>query len=431
LAAVLAGCGGTMPGISPLGNSLTDGLNGPSRPQSAQSQRIVRQSPWDVTAIKKAATKPKFATAQTETVGTRSVVVRAVTFESEPAAGSTVSVSGTYVTPPRSGNDRTHLPALILLGDRGAAPADSLSRAWVLRGYAVLALDLSGKSAGGAHGAGPEWTDAALVNNTPAANPLHASVAEVISAVSLLAVQPEVDPKRIGLLGEGWGGVVAALAGAVDDRPKALVLAQAAGGLNRGSLVEPLKKLSPKELEAWTKAYDPDSYAKAEHAPTLFVQPLAAAEPPLAAVLTSLRARVGTNTLALVPAEAKEGEASTEAAWLGARFRNDDPLPAFRAVHAAGDGAVAQVDGKLPPRQVAFYYTTGDLAKPEWKSVTAEKSATGDWRGALPKPEEGKPLIVFAALTDARGAIVSSEPGPLTSGEFPASSRALAARPSR
>src|SRR5439155_15012736 len=126
---------------------------------------------------------------------------------------------------------------------------------------------------------GVEWTDEALVSPSPAANPLHLSVASVITAVTLLAAQPEVDSTRIGLVGEGWGGVVAALAGAVDDRPHALVLAHTAGGLNRGSLAEPLKKLSPKDREAWAKAYDPDSYAKADHAATLFVQPLAAADP--------------------------------------------------------------------------------------------------------------------------------------------------------
>src|SRR6476660_3143888 len=88
----LAGCGGTMPGLSPLGNSLTDGLNGPARPQTAQSQRIVRQSPWDVTAIKKVAAKAKFTPEHTESVGTKSVVVRSVTFEAEPTTGSPLSV---------------------------------------------------------------------------------------------------------------------------------------------------------------------------------------------------------------------------------------------------------------------------------------------------------------------------------------------------
>src|SRR5439155_6793006 len=127
-------------------------------------------------------------------------------------------------------------------------------------------------------------------------------------------------PKRIGLIGEGWGGVAAALAGAVDDRPKALVIAHAAGGLNRGALVEPLKKLSTKDREAWTKAYDPDSYAKAEHAPTLFVQPLASAEPPLTNIVNTLRNRTGTKSLALIPKDARDAEASTEVTWLATRL---------------------------------------------------------------------------------------------------------------
>ena len=85
----------------------------------------------------------------------------------------------------------------------------------------------------------------------------------------------------------------------------------------------------------------------------------------------------------------------------------------------------------MPPRQVAFYYAAGDLAKAEWKSVAGEKAGESDWRCALPKPEEGKPLIVFAAVTDAHGAIVCSEPGPLTSGERPVKGKAVASRPSR
>lgn len=427
----LAGCGGNMPGLSPLGNSLTDGLNGPQRPQTAQSQRIVRQSPWDVTAIRKVAPRPRFAPERTETVGTKSVLVRPVTFETEPTTGSRLTVSGSFVTPARTNGDRRQFPALILLGDRGAAAPDAAARAWAARGYATLALDLAGKGSGGAHSASLDWTDEALASPSAAVNPLHASVAAVMSAVTLLTAQPEVDARRIGVVGEGWGGVVAALAGAVDDRPKALVLAHTAGGLDRGSLAEPLKKLSTKERETWAKAFDPDSYAKADHAATLFVQPLTAADPPLSAVLATLRARTGTNALALIPAEAKDGEASTEVAWLGTRFLGEPPLPEIRSLRPAGDGAVLQVAGKLPPRQVAFYYASGDLSKAEWKSVAGEKAGEAGWRCSLPKPEEGKSLTVFAALTDARGAIICSEPGPLAAAERPVNGKAVAARPAR
>ena len=60
-----------------------------------------------------------------------------------------------------------------------------------------------------------------------------------------------------------------------------------------------------------------------------------------------------------------------------------------------------------------------------------EKAADGSWRCTLPKPEDGKPLTLFAEVTDARGAIVSSVPGPLSSTERPAGTKAVAARPAR
>ena len=286
--------------------------------------------------------------------------------------------------------------------------------------------------AGGA--AGPDWTDEALASPSPTTNPLYTAVAVAITTVSVLAAQPEVDPRRIGMIGEGWGGVAASLAGAVDHRPHALVLERTAGGLNRGSLAEALKKLSARDRDTWTKDYDPDSYAQADHPATLFVQPLAAADPPLSAVIASFRSRAGNKSLALIPADAKDGEATTEATWLAARLQGQAPLPEIRSLKADGDGARVQVSGKLPPRSVDLYYTVytvGDLAKADWKDVAGEKTGDHDWHCVLPQPEAGQPLTVFAALTDAHGAILCSEPGPLTSGESPAKGKRVAARPSR
>ena len=81
---------------------------------------------------------------------------------------------------------------------------------------------------------------------------------------------------------------------------------------------------------------------------------------------------------------------------------------------------------------MAVFYAAGDLAKAEWKSVAGEKADGGLWRCALPKAEEGQPLTVFAAVTDSHGAILCSEPGPLTAGARPAARRqSVAARPPR
>jgi alpha-beta hydrolase superfamily lysophospholipase len=433
-AVALAGCGGTVPGLSPLGNSLTDGLNGSARTQTSRGQQIAQRSPWNVATLRNRAAKPKFGAERTEKVGDKSVVVRDVTFEAEPATGSTLSLYGAFVTPARPATDKRRLPALVLIADREATAPEEQAQAWAARGYAALALDLPGKGKGRekVRSTGPDWTDEALASSSPTANPLHASVVAAIAAVNLLAGQPEVDARRIGMIGEGWGGVVASLAGAVDDRPQALVLARTAGGLGNGALAEALKKLSPREREAWTKAYDPDSYARADHPATLFVQPLDATEPSLAAVAATFRAQSGSKALALIPPDAKDGAAVTTATWLATRLLGEAPLPEIRSLQADGDAAVVKTGGKQPPRSVTVYYASGDLTKAEWKSVTGEKSDDGTWRCVLPKPEEGQPLTVFAALTDAHGAILCTEPGPLTAGERPATrGRAVAARPAR
>ncbi len=321
----------------------------------------------------------------------------------------------------------------MLVAEGESAAPEEQAREWAARGYAALALDLPGKGKGRekVRSTGPDWTDEALVSSSPGANPLHASVAAVIAAISVLAAQPEVDARRIGLVGEGWGGVVAALAGAVDDRPRALVLQQTAGGLARGPLAGAFEKVAAKDREAWTRSYDPDSYAKADQPATLFVQPLAATEPSLAAVTTTFRERGGAKSLALIPAEAKEGATTTAATWLATRLLGEAPLPEIRSLQAAGDGALVKVMGKQPPRTVAVWYAVGDPAKAEWKSAVGEKAGDGAWRCALPKAEEGKPLTVFAAITDARGAILCSEPGPLATGERPARGKTVAARPVR
>jgi hypothetical protein len=304
----------------------------------------------------------------------------------------------------------------VLLGDRTAAASEEQAGAWAARGYAALALDLPGKGAGRekVRSSGPDWTDAAVASASPAGNPLHAAVVAVIAAVSVLAEQPEIDAHRIGLAGEGWGGVVAALAGSVDGRPRALVLAHMAGDLNRGSLAEALKSLSAKERGEWTRAYTPDAYAKSSHPATLFVQPLAAADPPLAAVTASFRGWAGVKTLALIPPDAKDGETTTEAAWLAARLIGEGPLPEIHSLQAEGDGIVVKTTGDAPPQSVAVFYTTSDPTRAQWASIVCQKTGDREWRGALPRAGGTRPLLLFAALTGVRGAVVCSEPSTLT-----------------
>src|SRR5688500_16824129 len=165
----VAGCGGSVPGLSPLSNSLTDGLNGNARTQSSRARQIVQRSPWDVAALRNRAPKPKFAPERSEKVGSQTVQVRDVTFDVEVASGTPLSFTGHLVTPARPKSDQRRLPALLLLGDRRASASEEQAREWAARGYAALAVDMPGGRKGEekAASSGPEWTDEALTSRSP------------------------------------------------------------------------------------------------------------------------------------------------------------------------------------------------------------------------------------------------------------------------
>jgi cephalosporin-C deacetylase-like acetyl esterase len=55
------------------------------------------------------------------------------------------------------------------------------------------------------------------------------SVADLNAAVSFLQTQPEVDPERIGLIGESHGGATALMAAALDRRAASVVACDAFG----------------------------------------------------------------------------------------------------------------------------------------------------------------------------------------------------------
>jgi hypothetical protein len=48
----LTGCGGSVPGLTPLSNSLSEGGYGTARAQSSRAQRLVQRSPWNVSTLR-------------------------------------------------------------------------------------------------------------------------------------------------------------------------------------------------------------------------------------------------------------------------------------------------------------------------------------------------------------------------------------------
>lgn len=72
-------------------------------------------------------------------------------------------------------------------------------------------------------------------------------VADTRNAVTFLQSRPEIDPKRIGVLGSSFGGAVAVYAGGVDDRIGAII---SSGGWGNGEIKFRGQHPTP---EAWAK----------------------------------------------------------------------------------------------------------------------------------------------------------------------------------
>jgi len=97
----------------------------------------------------------------------------------------------------RDGTHARHKPYLVL--------ADHLTRA----GVAVLRLDARGVGGSGSGGPAPSTSDL---------------VSDVRAALSFARARPEIDPRRVGLIGHGFGSVLAASTASRDRAVAFLVL---------------------------------------------------------------------------------------------------------------------------------------------------------------------------------------------------------------
>lgn len=136
------------------------------------------------------------------------------------AAGGPI-VPAILLVPPQS-----QAPAALLLHGYGASKeqmADSIGMALLAEGVASLSIDLP------FHGERPERLD-----EKSKGNPLQimkswkAAVAECAVAFSYLASMPEVDPRRLGVVGYSMGAFLGVLSASAEKAARAVVLA--AGG---------------------------------------------------------------------------------------------------------------------------------------------------------------------------------------------------------
>lgn len=227
-------------------------------------------SPWELESLSKA---PDFEW------GERGDVC-SLYFKSEAYQGAETRVFAYYASPATltgTSAEPGQYPGIVLVHGGGGRAFSKWARLWASRGFAAIAIDLSGRGPGRKKlsDGGPDMTDAVIFYSMD--EPVqdqwtYHSVANVIRAHSLLRSFPEVDAERTAVTGISWGGYLTCIVAGLDSRFKAAVPVYGCGFLAENSAwLHAFEKMGPKNRERWVQLWDPSMYVGSATMPMLFV----------------------------------------------------------------------------------------------------------------------------------------------------------------
>ncbi len=204
---------------------------------------------------------------------------RSLFYAGEPFEGKPTRVFACYATPGTLFGDPTkdkNLPGIVLAHGGGGKAFPRWAELWASRGYAAIAMDLSGS--GKPHqprtDAGPRQKDDVIFRtDAPATDQWsYHAVAAVIRAHSLLLSFPEVDAERTAITGISWGGYLTCIVAGLDDRFKAAAPVYGCGFLSENShWLGHFKKMPEESRNKWVRLWDPSQYVGSATMPMLFV----------------------------------------------------------------------------------------------------------------------------------------------------------------
>lgn len=332
--------------------------------------------------------------------------IRSLLYRGEHINGQPTRVFAFYATPGTLKNDvsKDHdLPAVVLVHGGGGTAFAEWVRMWAERGYAAIAMDLSGRRPetpivrngalqiqpnGGSRtrlaDGGPEQGAAqkfASVGDDVSSHwPFHA-VSNVIRAHSLIRSFPETDPARTAITGISWGGYTTCITASVDNRFKAAVPVYGCGFLYDGESVQrsSIDALPTPHRETWIQRYDPSSHLSKCTVPMLFVNGTNDKHYPLKSYSRSYQ---------LVPEKYRQIRIevnmrhSHQAGWepteifrfIDSHLGTSDSLPILRLPEQSEKECRVRYSAARPLKSAALNFTTdsGPLLSRQWQSVAAE-----------------------------------------------------------
>lgn len=319
------------------------------------------------------------------------------------------------------------VPGVVLVHGGGGTAFRDWVQAWVNRGYAAIAMDLTGSRPEVPEGVtmkavkhsfspkqfvhgGFSDIDAPLSDQW-----FYHAVAAITRAGTILASQPEVDPNRIGVTGSSWGGVLTILATGVDGRFKFSAPVYGCGFLGENSswLERVMQDMPPERAEKWVRLWDPARYVGRNKTPLLFCngtndlhfrpdswqKTYQVANAP---VTLSMKVRMGHGHY-------PDGDPKEITIFANSITQKGEPLAEI--VKQTASNGRAEIEYKnskeFPVSKVEFNYTTdeGDWVKRRWMTKPADLDASGKKASAV--VPSGVTAYYFNVI-DTRGTYVSS-----------------------
>ncbi len=385
--------------------------------------------PWNLTELKRAPAMRWLA---------QTGAVHSLVYSGEKFKGQDTEVFAFYASPGTLGEAKpgAKFPGVVLIHGGGGTAFVEWAHLWAKRGYAAIAMDLSGSrpinpvyDANGVPVPGqaskPD-TRQRLPNGGPDHGhaekfdsiggdmsddwPYHAA-ASVIRAHSLLRSFPDVISNRTAVTGISWGGYTTCLVASLDDRFKVAVPVYGCGFLHEGESVQKpsIDKLGDRR-DAWVKAYDPSSLLPRCRVPILWVNGTGDVHYPLDSYQRSFDAVPGRKQVR-IEVNMRHGHPPGWAPqeiglFIDSFCRDGKPLPALGKITANGDEIRLSFQSIIPVKSAALHYTTdtGLRSKRVWKSTPAK---VGKGVVTSPKPPDDATTWLIS-LTDERGAMVTS-----------------------
>lgn len=364
--------------------------------------------------------------------------IRSLTYRNEMFQKRETEVFAFYATPGSISGDMSkdvNLPAVVLIHGGGGTAFDEWAWLWAKRGYAAIAMDLSGRRP-----EAPKFdakTGELIINRKAARTRLERggpeadhvakftnvggditddwqfhAVAAVIRAHSLIRSFPEVDAERTAVTGISWGGYMTCLVASIDDRFKAAVPVYGCGFLYEGESVQKplIDGLSEEKRAEWIRVYEPSAWLPECRVPIFFVNGTNDKHYPLTSYARSYGLVKGSRQIRIqvkMPHSHVSGWVPAEIGqFIDQHVNKGTPLPKLGAPTVVAGVVKASVVSSLAVKAAELHFTadSGPLVSRKWQSV---KAAIVDGSVSAPVPVDA--TIWMLSVTDSRDAMVSTE----------------------